>query len=88
MVNAFDYVRDPNYVPPDAKRAKLILKLCEMIMDRYVVKYTHTFDYTDPEYIMLNELLTTEEVKFMLSFRKNRIPTDLEELAKRNHMTV
>ena len=91
MVNAFDLENmkiDPNYVPADPEKAKLVLKLGNMITDRYLVKYTGTMGYDDPEYWMLDELLTKEEVKFMLSFKKCRTNKDIEELAKLNDMTV
>ena len=91
MVNDWDRANmavDPNYVPEDPEKAKLVLKLGNMITDRYLVKYSRTMNYTDPEYWMLDEILTKEEVKFMLSFGKTRVNKDLEDLAKMNGMSV
>ncbi len=86
FVNDWDYKLDPNYVPADPEKAKLVLKLGEMITDRLKVKLTHTMTYSDPEYWMLDELLTKEEVKFMLSFKKTRVNTEFDDLVKRNNM--
>ena len=43
MINDWDRRNmeiDPNYVPADPEKAKLVLKLGNMITDRYLVKYT------------------------------------------------
>ena len=91
MINDWDRRNmeiDPNYVPADPENAKLVLKLGNMITDRYLVKYTGTMTYEDPEYWMLDEILTKEEVKLMLSFKKTRSNLDIEEIARRNDMTV
>ena len=88
MVNERDFKADPNYKPSDPEKAKLILKLGTMITDRYLQKYTHTLRYDDPEYWALDEVLTKEEAKFLLSFKKTRVPYSPEQLAKMNNMTV
>ncbi|MCR5229489.1 MAG: FAD-dependent oxidoreductase [Solobacterium sp.] len=90
MVNEWDaaHYQDPNYVPADPEKARLVLKLGMMITDRYLVKYTRSMNYTDPEYWMLDEVLTKEEVKFLLSFRKTRVNYDMEKLAEINGMTM
>ncbi len=88
MTNERDYKQDPNYVAPDKEKEKLVLKLGTMITDRYLKKYTHTLDVNDPEYWALDEVLTKDEVKFMLSFKKTRVPYNLEQLAEMNSMTV
>ncbi|WP_242622753.1 FAD-dependent oxidoreductase [Lachnoclostridium sp. Marseille-P6806] len=59
-----------------------------MITDRYAVKLTHSMDTSDPEYWALDSVLTKEEAKFMLSFGKIRKPYRVEELAKKNNITV
>ncbi len=87
MVNDWDFVPDPDYVPEDEEKAKLILQLGSMITDRYLVKYSRTMSYDDPEYWMLDEVLTKEEAKVMLSFKKTRVNTELSDIAKRNNMT-
>jgi len=88
MVNERDFKPDPNYVPADPEKARLVLKLGNMITDRYLVKYSRTMNYSDPEYWMLDELFTKEQIRFMLSFKKTRTNVDMEELAKRNNMTL
>ena len=88
MTNERDYKQDPNYVAPDKEKEKLILKLGTMITDRYLKKYTGTLDVNDPEYWALDEVLTKEEAKFMLSFKKTRVPYFPEQLAEMNNMTV
>ncbi len=87
MVNEGDFVPDPNYQPEDPEKAKLVLQLGEMITDRFKVKLTHSMSYDDPEYWMLDELLTKEEVEFMLSFKKTRVNTEFDDLVERNNMT-
>ena len=87
MVNERDFRQDPHYVAPDNEKKKLILQLGTMITDRYLVKYSRTMNTDDPEYWMLDEILTKEEAKFLLSFKKTRKPYDIEELAKINKMS-
>ena len=87
MVNERDFRQDPHYVAPDNEKKKLILQLGTMITDRYLVKYSRTMNTDDLEYWMLDEVLTKEEAKFLLSFKKTRKPYDIEELAKINKMS-
>ena len=87
MVNERDFRQDPNYVAPDKEKEKLILKLGTMITDRYLVKYTRTMKTDDPEYWALDEVLTKEEAKFLLNFKKTRVSYDTPTLAKMNNMT-
>ena len=82
MTNPRDFRLDPNYVAPDQEKQKLLIKLAGMITDRYVAKYTHTIAPDDPEVWCLDEVLTKNEVKFMLSFKKTRTNYDLEKLAE------
>ncbi len=88
MTNERDYKQDPNYVAPDKEKEKAIKRLGEMITDRYAVKFTHTMKTDDPEYWALDEVLTKEEAKFLLSFKKTRVNYDLEQLAEMNHMSI
>ena len=87
MVNSGDFRQDPNYVAPDKEKEKLILQLGTMITDRYLVKYSRTMKTDDPEYWALDDVLTKEEAKFLLSFKKTRVPYDIEDLAKMNNMS-
>lgn len=51
-----------------------------MITDRYAVKLTHSMQTDDPEYWALDEVLTKEEAKFMLSFGKTRVNYTAQDL--------
>ena len=88
MVNQRDFRQDPNYVAPDKEKEKLILKLGMMITDRYLVKYSRTMRTDDPEYWALDEVLTKEEAKFLLNFKKTRVSYDIGQLAKMNNMSL
>jgi len=88
MVNERDFKQAKDYKPADPEKAKLILKLGTMITDRYLVKYTKTMKMDDPEYWALDSVLTKEEVKFLLSFKKTRVPYLPEEIAERNNMSL
>ena len=87
MVNERDFRQDPAYKAPDEEKKKLILKLGSMITDRYAVKLTHSMDVDDPEYWALDAVLTKEEARFLLNFKKTRVPYDTPALAKMNGMT-
>ena len=88
MINENDYWQDPDYVAPDPEKEQLVLKLATMITDRYVKKFTKKINNRDPEYWMLDMILTKEQVKFLLSFKKTRVPYSIEELAGRNGMSL
>ena len=88
LTNERDFRQDPNYKPQDPEKAKLILQLGTMITDRYLQKYTHTLKTDDPEYWALDAVLTKEEVKFLLNFKKTRVPYDAPTLAKMNNMSL
>ena len=87
MTNGWDFVQAKDYKPSDPEKAKLIIKLGCMITDRMEPKIKHTMTYDDPEYWMLDEVLTKDEVKFMLSFGKTRVSFDLPTLAAKNNMS-
>ncbi|MDD6789631.1 MAG: FAD-dependent oxidoreductase [Lachnospira sp.] len=87
MTNGWDFVQAKDYKPSDPEKAKLVVRLGCMITDRVVPKLTHTMTYDDPEYWMLDEVLTKEEVKFLLNFGKTRVSFDIPALAARNSMS-
>jgi len=87
MTNERDYRQDPNYVAPDHEKEKMLLRLGEMITDRYAVKLTHSMTVNDPEYWALDMVLNKEQVAFLLRFRKCRVPYDVPALAKMNSMS-
>ena len=88
MINENDYWQDPNYVAEDKEKEKLVLKLATMITDRYVKKFTKKINNRDPEYWMLDMILNKDQVKFLINFKKTRVPYSIEELAKMNKMSV
>ncbi|MBR0138355.1 MAG: FAD-dependent oxidoreductase [Erysipelotrichaceae bacterium] len=87
LFNDFDRNILPKYVCEDKEKEKLILKLGTMITDRYLVKYTNTMKTDDPEFWALNEVLTKEEARFLLNFKKTRVAYDIPQLAKMNNMS-
>ncbi len=88
MINERDYWQDPNYVAPDKEKEKLVLKLATLITDRYVKKFTGKINNRDPEYWALDMICSKEEIKFLLSFKKTRVPYSPEQLAKMNNMSL
>ena len=88
MINERDYWQDPNYVPEDPEKEKLVKKLAEMITDRVKKKLLHKINDRDPEYWILDMILNKEQVKFLLNFKKTRVPYSVPELAEMNGMSV
>ena len=88
MTNERDFVQDPNFVPKDLEKDKLLKKLGSMITDRIPKKLPGSMTCQDPEYWALDAVLTKEEVKFLLSFKKTRVNYDAEALAKMNNMSL
>ena len=88
MINERDYWQDPNYVPADPEKARLVKKLAEMITDRIPKKLFHKINHRDPEYWILDMILNKEQVKFLLNFKKTRVPYSVPELAERNKMSL
>ncbi|MBR6108218.1 MAG: pyridine nucleotide-disulfide oxidoreductase, partial [Clostridia bacterium] len=88
MINERDYWQDPNYVPEDPEKEKLVKKLAEMITDRVKKKLLHKINNRDPEYWILDMILSKEQVKFLLNFKKTRVPYSVPELAEMNGMSL
>ncbi len=88
MINERDYWQDPNYVAEDPEKEKLVIELAKLITDRYVKKLTNKINNRDPEYWMLDMIFNKEQVKFLLNFKKTRVPYSIEELAKMNNMSI
>ena len=88
MINEWDYWQDPDYVPEDPEKEKLVTKLAIMITDRIPKKLLHKINDRDPEYWVLDMILTKEQVKFLLSFKKTRVPYTVAELAEMNGMSL
>ena len=72
----------------DPEKAKLIKKLAVMITDNIPRKLPGGMKENHMDFWILDRLLTKDEVKFMLSFKKRRVGYTTEELAKRNGMSV
>ena len=87
MINEGDFWQDENYTAPDKEKEKLILKLATMITDRYVKRYTRRVNTRDPEYWALDHILSKDEARFLLSFKKTRVPYTTAQLAKMNNMS-
>ena len=88
MINEHDFWQDEDYVAPDKEKEKMVLQLVYMITDRYIKRYTRQINNRDPEYWALDRIFTKEEIRFLLSFKKTRVPYTVRELAKMNNMSV
>ncbi len=87
MFNENDFFNE-NYVPKDPEKALLVKKLAVMITDDIQIHSVKDVTYQHPDYWILDRLLTKEQVKFMLSFKKKRtVKLVAEEMAERNNMT-
>ena len=85
-VNATDYPVDGHHCD-DPEKAKLIKKLALMITDNIPRKLPGGMKENHMDFWILDRLLTKEEVKFLLSFKKRRVGLVTKELAERNSMT-
>ncbi len=88
MINEWDYWQDPNYVAEDPEKEQLVLKLATLITDRMIKKLTKKVNNRDPEYWILDMILNKEQVKFLLNFKKTRVPYSVPELAEMNNMSL
>ena len=88
IINEGDYWQDPDYVPADPEKAELVKKLAETITDRIKKKLFHKINHRDPEYWILDMILNKEQVKFLLNFKKTRVPYSVPELAEMNGMSI
>ncbi|MBR4231862.1 MAG: FAD-dependent oxidoreductase [Oscillospiraceae bacterium] len=88
MINERDYWQDPDFVPADPEKDRLVKKLAIMITDRIPKKLLHKINDRDPEYWILDMILTKEQVKFLLNFKKTRVPYSVPELAEMNGMSL
>ncbi|MBR5745683.1 MAG: FAD-dependent oxidoreductase [Clostridia bacterium] len=88
MINERDYWQDPDYVAEDPEKEQLVKKLAELITDRVKKKLLHRINNRDPEYWILDMILNKEQVKFLLNFKKTRVPYSVPELAEMNGMSL
>ena len=86
-VNERDFPLE-DYHCNDPEKKKLVIKLAKMITDSIPRKLPGKMHENHMDFWILDRLLTKEEVKFMLSFKKRRTFYRLEELAKMNKMSI
>jgi len=85
-VNERDYPVDGHHCD-DPEKLKLVKKLALMITDNIPRKLPGGMKENHMDFWILDRLLTKEEVKFMLSFKKRRVGKTTPELAALNGMT-
>ncbi len=71
----------------DPVKKKLLIKLAKMITDNIPRKLPGGMKENHMDFWILDRLLTKDEVKFMLSFKKRRVGLTTKELAERNGMS-
>ena len=87
FVNDWDYPDKGDHRCDDPEKKKLIEKLSKMITDSLDRKIPGGLKENHFDFWILDRLLTKEEVKFMLSFKKRRVGYTTRQLAKMNKMT-
>ncbi|MBR2795018.1 MAG: FAD-dependent oxidoreductase [Solobacterium sp.] len=76
-----------DYHCDDPEKKKLVMKLARMITDNIPRKLPFGMHENHMDFWILDRLLTKEEVKFMLGFKKRRVGRTTRELAEANHMS-
>ncbi len=85
-VNEKDYpVKDHHCKDPEKRR--LLKRLAVMITDNIPRKLPGGMHENHMDFWILDRLLSKNEVKFLLSFKKRRIGLTTKELAERNHIS-
>ena len=88
MFNENDFLPE-TYEIADPEKEELVRKLVMLISDDITFRSPKKLDLTEPDVWLIDRLLTKEEVRFMLSFKKKRtVKLTIEELAERNVMSV
>ena len=77
-----------DYHCDDPEKKKLVMKLALMITDNIPRKLPGGMKENHMDFWILDRLLTKEEVRFMLSFKKRRVGLTTRELAVRNKMSM
>ena len=89
MINENDFWPDPNYKAEDPEKEKMVIELATRITDRMKKKIKKTLNNQDPEYWILDRVLSKEQVAFALkAFPKLRTPYSIPEIAERVGMSV
>ncbi|MBP3891286.1 MAG: FAD-dependent oxidoreductase [Solobacterium sp.] len=87
MFNENDFFNE-DYKCEDPEKEKLVKELACLITDDINMKKPTDITPQDPDFWILDRLLTKEQIKFMLTFQKKRVVKLLpEEMAARNNMT-
>ena len=87
MYNENDFFNE-GFVVTDPEKDELVKKLACMITDDISIKFPKQVTPDMPDYWILDRLLTKEQVRFMLSFKKKRVvKLTAAQLAERNYMT-
>lgn len=84
-VNERDFPLE-DYHCDDPEKKKIIKKLANIITDNTPRTFNMKENYMD--FWILDRMLTKEEAKFMLAFKKKRVPATVEQMAERNNMSV
>ena len=87
FVNDWDYPDKGDHHCSDPEKKKLVIKLAKMITDNIPRKLPGGMHENHMDFWILDRLLTKDEVKFMLSFKKRRTGKTTAELAKANNMS-
>ncbi len=85
-VNEWDFPHE-DYHCDDPEKKKLVKQLAVMITDSIPRKLPGGMKENHMDFWILDRLLTKDEIRFMLSFKKRRVGLTTAELAERNHMT-
>ncbi|RRF97071.1 MAG: FAD-dependent oxidoreductase [Lachnospiraceae bacterium] len=86
-VNERDFPQK-DFVEKDPEKRELVKKLAVMITDNIPRKMPGGMHENHMDFWILDRLLTKDEVRFMLRFKKRRVGVTTKELAERNHMTA
>ncbi|MBR4461904.1 MAG: FAD-dependent oxidoreductase [Erysipelotrichaceae bacterium] len=87
MFNETDFFNE-EYKCEDPEKEALVKELANMITDDIQIHKAEDVDVHYPDFWILDRLLTKEQVRFMLSFKKKRTVKLLpEQMAERNNMT-
>lgn len=87
MYNENDFFNE-GFVVTDPEKDELVKKLACLITDDISIHFPKQVTPDLPDYWILDRLLTKEQVKFMLSFKKKRVvKLTAAQLAERNYMT-
>ena len=83
-VNERDFPQE-DYHCDDPEKKELVMKLARMITDNIPRKLSGGMHENHMDFWILDRLLTKEEVKFMISFKKRRVGRTTKELAEWNN---